>query len=54
MESALGLVLVIAGVGINLAGCTMTLVAARHTGSVWFVGCLFGIAWPSFCLVHFR
>ena len=54
METALICGLLIAGLVINTLGGTMTLVAARRISTAWFIGCMFGIAWPLFCVVHFR
>ena len=54
MGLVIGLVLILGGFVINMAGGTMTLAAARRFSTPWFLGCVFGIGWPLFCVVHFR
>ena len=53
MKEAIGETLMLIGLIVNLIGTVKFLVAAARVSTGWFIGCLFCVVWPFFCLAHF-
>ena len=44
--------LLLAGAIVYLIGVFKMMIVARRTGSFWFVGCLFSVLIPFYCILH--
>jgi hypothetical protein len=53
MKELFGEILMLVGLIVNIVGSVKFLVAAKRVSTGWFIGCLFCIVWPFFCLTHF-
>jgi hypothetical protein len=50
----LGAILMLVGGITNLVGAVMLLAAAKRVGVGWFIGCLFTILLPFFCIAYWQ